>query len=56
VSHLAWKAQPPDESSEDRADVSDEEAEVVDLSKQRLLGWVKGMFGGSKRRTPSEDG
>ena len=26
-----------------------EEAEVVDLTKQRLLGWLKGMFGGEKK-------
>lgn len=31
------------------ADEPDEDAEVVDLTKQRLLGWLKGMFGGQKR-------
>jgi hypothetical protein len=46
VAHLAWRSQPPDEAAEEpTADAPDEDAEVVDLTKQRLLGWLKGMFG-----------
>ena len=30
-------------------DAQDEDAEVVDLTKQRLLGWLKGMFGAQKQ-------
>jgi hypothetical protein len=49
VAHLAWRSQPPDEAAEEpTADAPDEDAEVVDLTKQRLLGWLKGMFGGQK--------
>lgn len=55
MAHLAWRAQPPDESSDERTDAPTEDAEVVDLTKQRLLGWVKGMFGGGKRETPPDD-
>jgi hypothetical protein len=54
VAQLAWRAQPPDGASDEPADeVQDEDAEVVDLTKQRLLGWLKGMFGGDKR--PSDE-
>jgi len=54
VAHLAWQSGPPDEASEEpAADAREEDAEVVDLTKQRLLGWLKGMFGGPKR--PSAD-
>jgi len=54
VSHLAWRSQPPDEASDEPTDdAQDEEAEVVDLTKQRLLGWLKGMFG-SQKRPPSD--
>ncbi len=50
VAHLAWRAQPPDEASDEpAAEDTDEDAEVVDLTKQRLLGWLKGMFGGGKQ-------
>ncbi|HEX5468734.1 MAG TPA: hypothetical protein VFW80_06780 [Gaiellaceae bacterium] len=55
MAHLAWRAQPPDEPSERPSEAPDEEAEVVDLSKQRLLGWLKGMFGGGKQEPPRED-
>ena len=49
MAQLAWRAQPPDDASDEPADeAQDEEAEVVDLTKQRLLGWLKGMFGGDK--------
>jgi len=49
VSNVAWRAQPPDDASDETAaDAQDEDAEVVDLTKQRLLGWLKGMFGGDK--------
>jgi hypothetical protein len=34
------------------ADAQEEDAEVVDLTKQRLLGWLKGMFGGQKKAPP----
>jgi hypothetical protein len=54
VAQLAWRAQPPDDASDEPADeAQDEEAEVVDLTKQRLLGWLKGMFGGDK--PPSDE-
>lgn len=36
------------------ADAPEEDAEVVDLTKQRLLGWLKGMFGGEKRPPSGE--
>jgi hypothetical protein len=50
VANLAWRAQPPDEASDELAtEAQDEGAEVVDLTRQRLLGWLKGMFGGEKR-------
>jgi hypothetical protein len=54
VAHLAWRAQPPDETpDEPAAEAEGEDAEVVDLTKQRLLGWLKGMFGGDK--PPSDE-
>ena len=54
VANLAWRAQPPGESSDEpAAEAEKEDAEVVDLTKQRLLGWLKGMFGGDK--SPRED-
>jgi hypothetical protein len=50
VAHLAWRSQPPDDAAEEpTADTPEEDAEVVDLTKQRLLGWLKGMFGGQKQ-------
>ena len=53
---MAWQSGPPDESPEEpTADVQEEDAEVVDLTKQRLLGWLKGMFGGQKRQQPPPD-
>jgi hypothetical protein len=56
VAHLAWRAQSPDETpDEPAADAQDEDAEVVDLTKQRLLGWLKGMFGGQKQ-PPRDEG
>ena len=49
MTHLAWRAQPPDEAwDEPVGDSEDKDAEVVDLTHQRLLGWLKGMFGGEK--------
>ena len=49
MSNVAWRAQPPDDASDEpAAEAQDEDAEVVDLTKQRLLGWLKGMFGGDK--------
>jgi hypothetical protein len=55
VSHLAWRAQPPDEPADEPSEKPDEDAEVVDLTKQRLLGWLKGMFGSGKPEPPSEE-
>ena len=55
MTHLAWRAQPPDESSDEPAGRTDEDAEVVDLGEQRLLGWLKGMFGGGKKPEPPHD-
>jgi hypothetical protein len=55
VTHLAWRAQPPDEPAEELREAPEEDAEVVDLTRQRLLGWVKGMFGGSKQQPPERD-
>jgi hypothetical protein len=55
VAHLAWRSQPPDEAAEEpTADAPDEDAEVVDLTKQRLLGWLRGMFGGERQPPPDE--
>ena len=55
MAQLAWRSQPPDEASEDpKADTPEEDAEVVDLTKQRLLGWLKGMFGGQKQPPDNE--
>ena len=49
MAHVAWRSQPPDEAAEEPTPgAPDEDAEVVDLTKQRLLGWLKGMFGGQK--------
>jgi hypothetical protein len=55
VAHLAWRAQPPDESAEEREDAPHEDAEIVDLTKLRLLGWFKGLFAGGKRGAPPDD-
>ena len=55
MAHVAWRSQPPDEAAEEpTADAPDGDAEVVDLTKQRLLGWLKGMFGGQKPPTGDE--
>jgi hypothetical protein len=54
VSHLAWRSQPPEEPAEDLAEGGEADAEVVDLTKQRLLGWLRGMFGGEKQPPPDE--
>jgi hypothetical protein len=48
VSNVAWRTQPPDDASEDPVEDQEDDAEVVDLTRQRLLGWLKGMFGGEK--------
>jgi hypothetical protein len=54
VAHLAWQSGPSDEPSETpTTETPEKEAEVVDLTKQRLLGWLKGMFG-SQKRPPSD--
>ena len=54
MANLAWRAQPPEETSDEpAAEAENEDAEVVDLTKQRLLGWLKGMFGGDK--SPPDD-
>jgi hypothetical protein len=53
VSNVAWRAQPPDDASDEPVEGQEEDAEVVDLTRQRLLGWLKGMFGGDK---PQSDG
>ena len=53
MAHMAWQAQPPDDSAEQAKQADEtqsEDAEVVDLTKQRLLGWVRGMFGGPKNQ------
>ena len=50
MAHVAWQSGPPDEAPNDSvAEAEGESAEVVDLTKQRLLGWLKGMFGGQKQ-------
>ena len=53
MANLAWRAQPPESSDEPAAEAEKEDAEVVDLTKQRLLGWLKGMLGGGK--SPRDD-
>jgi hypothetical protein len=53
VSNVAWRAQPPDESSDEPVEGQEDDAEVVDLTSQRLLGGLKGMCGGEK--PPSDD-
>jgi hypothetical protein len=56
VAELASHAQPPDEvSDEPIGDPEDRDAEVVDLTHQRLLGWLKGMFGGEKKQPPRDE-
>ena len=49
MAHVAWQSGPHDEAPDEPvAETEEESAEVVDLTKQRLLGWLKGMFGGQK--------
>jgi hypothetical protein len=56
VTNVAWRAQPPDEASDEPIrDSEDKDAEVVDLTHQRLLGWLKGMFGGEKKQPPPDE-
>jgi len=55
VAQLAWRSQPPEEPAQEPGEPVEEDAEVVDLTKQRLLGWVKGMFGGKDRKPPAND-
>jgi hypothetical protein len=55
VANLAWRSQPPDEASEEPGADEDKDAEVVDLTHQRLLGWLKGMFGGEKKQPPPDE-
>jgi hypothetical protein len=52
---MAWKEQPPDEPAEQAENTPPEDAEVVDLTRQRLLGWVRGMFGGPRKEPPPDD-
>ena len=55
MAHVAWQSGPPDEVPDDpQAEPKEKDAEVVDLTKQRLLGWLKGMFGGEKRLPSGE--
>lgn len=53
MSNVAWQAQPPEDASDEPVEGQEDDAEVVDLTRQRLLGWLKGMFGGDK---PQSDG
>ena len=53
MSNVAWRTQPPDDASDEPVEGQEDDAEVVDLTRQRLLGWLKGMFGGDK---PQSDG
>ena len=53
MSNVAWRAQPPEDASDEPVEGQEDDAEVVDLTRQRLLGWLKGMFGGDK---PQSDG
>jgi hypothetical protein len=56
VADLASRAQPPDEASDEPiGDSEGKDAEVVDLTHQRLLGWLKGMFGGEKKQPPRDE-
>jgi hypothetical protein len=55
VSNVAWRAQPPDEAPDEPVQAREDDAEVVDLTRQRLVGWVKGMFGGKKKQPPERD-
>jgi hypothetical protein len=55
VGNVAWRAQPPGEASEEPGATEGEDAEVVDLTHQRLLGWLKGMFGGEAKQPPRDD-
>ena len=56
MSNVAWRAQPPDEASDEPVEAQEDDAEVVDLTRQRLLGWVKGMFGGKKQPPERDEG
>jgi hypothetical protein len=56
VADLASRAQPPGEAPDEPiGDSEDRDAEVVDLTHQRLLGWLKGMFGSEKKRPPRDE-
>jgi hypothetical protein len=56
MADLASHAQPPDEAADEPiGDSEDKDAEVVDLTHQRLLGWLKGTFGGEKRQPPRDE-
>lgn len=56
MANLAWRAQPPDEASGETGATEEQDAEVVDLTHQRLLGWLKGMFGTDSHQPPRDDG
>ena len=45
---LAWRAEPPDETAEEVPEEG-EDADVVDLATRRLAGWLKAMFGGTRK-------
>ena len=55
MAQLAWRSQPPEEPAQEPGEATEEEAEVVDLTRQRLLGWVKGMFGGQGSKPSADD-
>jgi hypothetical protein len=55
MANVASRAQPPDEAPDEPTSEQEEEAEVVDLTQQRLLGWLRGMFGGPKKQPPRDD-
>jgi DMSO/TMAO reductase YedYZ molybdopterin-dependent catalytic subunit len=55
VANVAWQTQPPDEAGEPTDEAPAEDAEVVDLTRQRFLGWVRGMFGGKGTNLPPRD-
>lgn len=56
MADLASRAQPPDEASDEPiGDSEGKDAEVVDLTHQRLLGWLKGMFGSEKKQPPPDE-
>ena len=53
MSNVAWRAQPPDDASDEPVEGQEDDAEVVDLTRQRLRGGLTALFGG---HTPPRDG